>query len=707
MPLSWNEIRHNAIRFSNEWAGETREEAEGKSFWDEFFTVFGIRRRLVATFEEPVKNIRGQYGFIDLFWPGVVLVEHKSAGKDLGKAESQAFRYIQDLARDGRTKEIPRYVIVSDFARVALHDLEPEEQKDLPLFEGRRVATIEFPLAEFHRHIHDFAFIPGYKQHKFVEQDPINIEAAEMLGQLHDTLEAGGYSGHDLERFLVRILFCLFAEDTGLFERDAFRLYIENRTAPDGSDLGLHLARLFDVLDTSPDKRQKNLDETLAVFPYVNGELFSEKLGFADLNRDMRNALIACTHFDWSRISPAIFGSLFQAVMEPKERRQIGGHYTNERDILKVARSLFLDDLRAEFETRQKDKSTGRRARLEEFHAKLCKLKFFDPACGCGNFLVITYRELRQLELETLKELFGKQTEMTLADINRLSQVDVDQFYGIEIGEWPARIAEVALWLMDHQMNLKVSAAFGQLYQRLPLKKSPHIHCANALRADWKQVLPPAECSYVLGNPPFVGKHLMTGEQGSDMEFVWGETDGAGVLDYVTGWYRKGAEYIQGTQIKVGFVSTNSISQGEQVGALWTPLFQRFHLKIHFAHRTFKWESEARGKAHVHVVIIGFAAFDTAKKLIYEYTDDGKVTVSAARNISPYLVEGSDLAINSRSKPICDVPDCQYGNKPTDGGFLIVEEEDRAAFLKGKACRNPFFRVGIFRSSRSFTNLRP
>ena len=691
MPLSWNEIRHNAIRFANEWAGETREEAEGKSFWDEFFNVFGIRRRLVATFEEPVKNIRGQYSFIDLFWPGVVLVEHKSFGKDLGKAESQAFNYIQDLARAGRGKEIPRYVIVSDFARIALHDLEPEEQTGLPLFEGRRVATVEFPLAEFHRHIHDFAFIPGYKQHKFTEQDPINFEAVEILGQLHDTLEAGGYSGHDLERFLVRVLFCLFAEDTGLFERDTFRLYLENRTAPDGSDLGLHLARLFDVLDTAPDKRQTNLDETLAAFPYVNGDLFSEKLGFADFNRDMRNALLACTRFDWSRISPAIFGSLFQAVMEPRERRQIGGHYTSERDILKVARSLFLDDLRAEFEARKNDRSTGRRARLEEFHNKLCKLKFLDPACGCGNFLVITYRELRQLELETLKEIFGKQTELTLAEINKLSQADVDQFYGIEIGEWPARIAEVALWLMDHQMNLKISEAFGQLYQRLPLKKSPHIHCANALRADWKTILPPSQCSYVLGNPPFVGKHLMTAEQSNDMELVWGETDGAGVLDYVTGWYRKAAEYIQNTKIVVGFVSTNSISQGEQVGALWTPLFQKFGIKIHFAHRTFKWESEARGKAHVHVVIIGFANFDTAKKQIYEYNDD-KISVAAARNISPYLVEGNDIAINSRSKPICDVPEMGIGSKPTDGGNLIFEPGETDKFVKEWPAAKKFVR---------------
>jgi hypothetical protein len=715
MPLSWNEIRHNAIRFANEWAGETREEAEGKSFWDEFFTVFGIRRRLVATFEEPVKNIRGQYGFIDLFWPGVVLVEHKSFGKDLGKAESQAFRYIQDLARDGRTKEIPRYVIVSDFARVALHDLEPEEQIGLPLFEGRRVATVEFPLAEFHRHIHDFAFIPGYKQHKFAEQDPINIEAAEMLGQLHDALEAGGYTGHNLERFLVRILFCLFAEDTGLFERDAFRLYLENRTAPDGSDLGLHLARLFDVLDTPPDKRQKNLDEPLAALPYVNGDLFAEKLGFADFNRDMRNALLACTRFDWSRISPAIFGSLFQAVMEPKERRQIGGHYTNERDILKVARSLFLDDLRAEFE-----KITGRsplpasghplparrgvgrgegqavatglkRKRMEEFHKKICSLKFLDPACGCGNFLVITYRELRQLELETLKELFGKQTEMTLAEINRLSQVDVDQFYGIEIGEWPARIAEVALWLMDHQMNLKVSAAFGQLYQRLPLKKSPHIHCANALRADWKQVLPPGECSYVLGNPPFVGKKARNAEQQADMEIVFGDVKGTGVLDYVCCWYLRAAQYIRGTQIKVGFVSTNSITQGEQPGILWPILFRNLNLKIHFAHRTFKWESEARGKAHVQVVIIGFGAFDTTGKRIYDYETE-KVTVTPANNISPYLVEGRDAALDNRENPICDVPEIQFGNMPNDEGYFLLTGKEKRAWVKDEPGAETFLR---------------
>ena len=693
MPISWNEIRHNAIRFSRDWTGAQSERAEKQTFWNEFFQVFGVPRRAVASFEEPVKRISGEYGYIDLFWPGVVLVEHKSFGKDLGKAESQAFKYIQDLARERRTGEIPRYVIVSDFARIALHDLEPEEQQGLPLFDNRRVATLQFPLADFHRYVNAFAFIPGYQQHKFTEQDPINIEAAEILGNLHDALSAGGYLGHDLERFLVRVLFCLFAEDTGIFERESFRLYLENRTAADGSDLGLHLARLFEILNTAPAQRQSNLDETLAGFPYVNGELFNERLGFADFNADMRNALLACCARDWSRISPAIFGSLFQSIMQPKARRQIGAHYTSERDILKVVRSLFLDDLQAEFAARKRDRSTGRASRLEEFHEKLCRLKFLDPACGCGNFLVITYRELRRLELETLQELIGAQTELTLDEVNRLSQVNVDQFYGIEIGEWPARIAEVALWLMDHQMNLKVSEAFGQLYQRLPLKKSPHIHCANALRVDWKKILPPKQCSYVLGNPPFVGKTYMTDEQKVDMEVVCGNLKAWGLLDFVTAWYFKAAEYINGTQIVVGFVSTNSITQGEQVGLLWNELFQKWLLKIHFGHRTFPWESEARGKAHVHVVIIGFANFDSRAKFIHDYDQNpDRPTVTKANNISPYLVEGPDTAVQSRSEPISDAPAMVNGSKQVDGGFLILTDEERANLLKTTPEASPHIR---------------
>ncbi len=694
MPISWNEIRQNAISFSREWAGAKSESAEKQTFWNDFFEVFGIRRRTVAAFEEPVKKISGDYGYIDLFWRGMLLVEHKSFGKDLGKAESQAFQYIRDLLREGREADIPRYVIVSDFARFALHDLEPEEQKKLPLFDQYRVESIEFPLDELHKNIHQFAFIAGYQQHKFEDQDPINIQAVGYMDALHDALEDGGYSGHELERFLVRILFCLFAEDTGIFERDAFRLYLKDRTKPDGSDLGPQLSHLFAVLNTPPEKRQKNLDETLAAFPYVNGELFSEHLGFADFNRNMYIALEQCTLFDWSSISPAIFGSLFQGIMEPRERRQIGGHYTSERDIMKVVRSLFLDDLRAEFEKIKTNKN-----QLKQFHQKLAKLRFFDPACGCGNFLVIAYRELRFLEIDVLTALHGIQQQRL--EIQHLSLVDVDAFYGIEISEWPARIAEVAMWLMDHQMNIKLSETFGLYFVRLPLKKSPTIEIGNALRLDWQSIIPPAHCNYILGNPPFVGGKFQTKEQRSDMDLVAGKVKNSGLLDYVTGWYFKAAEYIQGTKIIVGFVSTNSITQGEQVGVLWNMLFERYGVKIHFGHRTFAWESEAKGKAHVHVVIVGFAAFNANNKRIYEY-HEGKPSVSKANNISPYLLEGPDLAIVNRQKPISDVPEIRFGNQPIDGGYFIMDNEEKEILISKEPKAKKFIRS--FLGSQEFIN---
>ena len=565
MPLSWNEIRHRAIAFSREWQGETREAAERQSFWNDFFNVFGVRRRTVATFEEPVKKLSGDWGFIDLFWPGRLLAEHKSAGEDLGKAHAQGMDYIRGLKDTGRDREIPRWLIVSDFARIALHDLEPEQDPDAPLLK-RLPPSIEFPLADLHKHVRHFAFIAGYTHHRLNPEDPANLEATQLMCDLHDALQAGGYTGHELKRFLVRILFCLFAEDNGIFPQKAFELFLRDRTAEDGSDLGVRLEQLFRVLNTDTPQRQRNLDEELRDFPYVNGELFAERLEFAEFNADMRNGLLACCGFRWETISPAVFGSLFQAVMDSKERRQIGAHYTAEKNILKLIRSLFLDDLRAEFESIKADRSTRRTARLQEFHDKLAKLRFLDPACGCGNFLVLTYRELRKLELEVLLELHGQQHEMSLDDVNRLSKLNVHQFYGIEIEEFPARIAEVALWLTDHQANVALSQAFGQFYDRLPLRASPHILVGNALRTDWRTVLPPEQCSYVLGNPPFVGKQLpdrrATRRHGHR---VRRRQEAPAYLTMSLRWYLKAAEYIQGTQIRLRFVSTNSITQGEQV----------------------------------------------------------------------------------------------------------------------------------------------
>ncbi len=520
MPLSWNEIRDRSLTFSREWADESSEDAEAKSFWDGFFNVFGITRRRVASFEAPVKKGDGHGGFIDLLWKGVLLVEHKSLGKDLDRAAKQAFDYFPGL----KERDLPRYVLVSDFARFRLYDLDTNEQHN-------------FTLAELSKHIQLFGFIAGYQTRSFGQQDLVNVQAAEKLGKLHDQFKATGYDGHPLEVLLVRLLFCLFSEDTALFERCQFQDYLEQRTAEDGSDLGMHLAQFFQVLDTPPEKRSKTLDEQLAAFPYVNGQLFSEMLPITSCDKAMRETLLDCCALDWSRISPAIFGSLFQSIMDTTARRNLGAHYTGETNILKLIRPLFLDELWAEFH-----KIKNNRNKLFEFLKKLGHLNFFDPACGCGNFLVIAYRELRLLELEVLRHV--RQNDQLMLDVFELIGVNVDQFHGIEIEEWPARIAEVALWLTDHQMNLQVSEEFGQYYARLPLKKAPHIVHGNALRLDWRDVVAPHRLSYLLGNPPFVGSKLLKDEQRTEVAAVFPDTKGAGVLDYVACWYRKAADYL-------------------------------------------------------------------------------------------------------------------------------------------------------------------
>ena len=683
--LSWNEIRQRAVVFSNSWAAATREQADKQTFWNEFFQIFGIPLRTVASFEVPVQRLRGTYGFIDLLWKGKLLVEHKTAGASLEVAATQAFDYIHDLQAVGRAGEIPRYILLSDFKRFALYDLEPSDdfaQHDLQLFRDWRFRRIELPLADLQHHIREFDFIPGYQVHKPRLQDtPLNLKAVEIMAGVHDTLKAGGFTGHDLERFLVRVLFCMFADKTGIFEPDAFRLFIENRTDQDGSNLGAQLNALFATLDKPENERQRNLDEELRAFPYINGELFKERLDSAAFNRPMREALLEAASFKWASISPAIFGALFQEVMEPAERRSIGAHYTSERDILRVIRPLFLDSLRAEFEAINNDRSGRRAGRLEEFRVRLTQLKFLDPACGCGNFLVVAYRELRAIELDVLKAQRARgQQAFTLDEVNRLSQVDVHQFYGIEIKEWPVRIAEVALWLMDHQSNLLILEAFSQPFLRLPLRNAPHIHLGNALRMDWNDLLPATDCSFILGNPPFIGKSLMTDIQKDDMKLILSDCrdlKGGGVLDYVTAWYLKSAKYIEGSALDVSFVSTNSIAQGEQPGILWNYLFGKYKITINFAYQTFVWTSEARGKAHVHVVIIGFSQRPREAKLLFISEAEDATKSTLAVNIGPYLVEGGNIALKKRIAPISDVPPITFGSMPNDGGHLILSEQEK------------------------------
>jgi len=681
MALSWNEIKDRALNFSKEWANTSNEEADAKPFLVEFFNVFGISSKRVATFEHKVKKLDEKDGYIDLLWKGMILIEMKSLGKNLDKAYQQAIDYTHGL----KQHELPKYILVSDFENFRLYDLEEDKH-------------IEFKLNELVNNVQHFGHISGYQKKVYKEQDPANIKAAELMAKLHDSLKDIGYTGHPLEVYLVRILFILFAEDTNIFNKQQFQDYIEQRTNEDGSDLAAKLQELFQVLNTPKENRFKNLDEQLAEFPYVNGKLFEEILPMASFDSKMRQALLNCCYIDWSEISPAIFGSMFQGVMNPIERRNLGAHYTSETNILKLIKPLFLDDLWSEFENIK-----GNKNKLPEFHKKLSTLKFLDPACGCGNFLVITYRELRLLELEILRELH--KTGQRVTDIGNIIWLNVDQFYGIEYEEFPARIAEVAMWLIDHQMNMVISHEFGQYFARLPLKKSAKIVQANALQTDWVSIVSKNELSFILGNPPFIGHQWRNREQMKDMELVFGDAKRAGRLDYVSAWYLKAAQYIQNTKIKVAFVSTNSITQGEQVGIIWDLLFKHYNIKIHFAHRTFRWSNEAKGKAAVHCVIIGFANFDVTNKFIFEYENiAGEPHVIKVKNINAYLVDGKEIIIESRGKPIHRFPEMFKGSQPTDGGFLVLTEDDAKTLLlnepKAKEWIRPFWGAEEFLNSK-------
>lgn len=670
MRLSWNTIRANAATFARDWAEARYERGDTQTFYNEFFEVFGIQRRKVATFEEPVKKLGEKQGFIDLFWKGKLLVEQKSAGRDLARARTQALDYFPGL----KDHELPRYILVCDFQTFHLTDLDTREE-------------VRFALADLPSHVEAFGFVVGIEKRVFKDQDPVNVLAAEIMGKLHDALKASGYEGAPLERLLVRLLFCLFGDDTGIYdELGLLQTFIEDRTAPDGSDLGPRLAELFQVLNTPVEKRQSSLDEDLAKFPYINGDLFAEPLPIPAFDKGMRDRLLEACGFSWEKISPAIFGALFQSVMNAKERRAKGAHYTTEKNILKVIEPLFLDDLRAEL-ARILALKRGRETALRAYQDKLAGLNLFDPACGCGNFLIIAYRELRLLEIEVLKALYP--TGQRDLEAAALSKVDVDQFYGIEIDEFPARIAETAMWMMDHIMNNRLSQEFGEVFARIPLKAAPHIKHGDALEIDWSEVLAPERCSYVLGNPPFIGAKIQSEEQRAQVRRIAALGKSGGTLDYVAAWFLKAGEYLQRSRAHIGFVSTNSITQGEQVAQLWPLLFQRYGLEIAFAHRTFNWGSDARGKAHVHVVVIGLTRRDDepAEKRLFSYAAiNGEPNESKHAALSPYLFDASGLnhphtmAIG-RSTPLGNVPQVANGSVAADGGHLIISSDERAQII--------------------------
>ena len=504
MRLGWQEIRRRAKDFSTRWKSAHYEKGETQTFYNEFFQIFGIDRKRVAIFERKIEMIDAQRrGFIDLFWPSVLLVEQKSAGKDLFKAEGQALDYVLGL----KDRDVPRFVLVCDFQRFKLVELETRTETS-------------FTLSELHKHVEAFGFMLGVERRHYGRQTAVNIKAAELLGTLHDALEAKGYRGGDLERLMVRLLFCLFADDTGIFEsKDDFLYLIEERTDVDGHNVGRVLRELFEILDTPPGERQQGADPEYDKFPYVNGRLFSGDLRTPVFDAEMRDDLLAAAKFDWGKVSPAIFGSLFQSVMDKAERRKKGAHYTTEPNIMKLIGPLFLDELRAELDRLKARRDGGKRAALLAFQEKLGGINFFDPACGCGNFLVVTYRELRRLEQEVLELVFDPNSPM-LYEVEALSILSLDQFHGIELEEFPAHIAEVAMWMTEHLANIELGRIFGKVFADIPPTDSAHIVHGDALEIDWDEVLPHEQCFAVMGNPPFGGQSYQSKEQRAQMARV-------------------------------------------------------------------------------------------------------------------------------------------------------------------------------------------
>jgi type I restriction-modification system DNA methylase subunit len=661
-PPSWNEIRTNAQQFATRWEGTSDENAESQSFWNEFLGIFGIDRKRVATFEARAKReSTGGRGRIDLLWPGTLVAEHKSAGKDLATAEAQAIDYLESID----TKDFPGVIVTSDFGNFRVRDL------------GGDNIPFTFPLADLPKEIDRFGFIAGYRQRKFgdKEEEEANVKAARLMGDLYEELARTGYEGHDASVLMTRLLLLMFADDTGMWEKGLFSEFIETRTQPDGSDLGAQLAMLFQVLDKAETARSANMDELLLRFPYVNGHLFSDRIDIPSFDKRMRDELVRCTDFDWSKISPAVFGSLFQAVKSKEARRTLGEHYTTEHNILRALAPLFLDDLWAEYENVRDNVQ-----RLERLHDKIANIRVLDPACGCGNFLVIAYRELRRLELAILTRVsdLRKDTQMHL-DVSNMVRVRLSHFYGIEVEEWPARIAETAMFLVDQQANHELAITFGNAPDRLPIMNAVNITVGNALRTDWESVLPAAECSYIVGNPPFVGMSLLSKEQQEDNRTVFAEIAGGsrtGRLDYVACWYAKATSYIRNTSARVALVSTNSITQGEQARELG-PLLANNGIELDFAHRTFAWSSEAPGAAAVHVVIIGFSYGGQAKKkLLFDYPDiKGEPVERVVKAINIYLAPSDIPSIGKHTTPLVPNPKLTEGNRPQDGGGLIVSAE--------------------------------
>ena len=682
------QIQASAVQFAERWKGKGDEKSESQMFWTDLLqNVFGVEDiTQFIRYEERVKV--DNTNFIDGHIPSTkVLIEQKSISKDLRKGILQsdgsvltpflqAKKYVSGLP----LSEHPRWIVTCNFQEFLVYDMEQPNSEPAQIF-----------LKDLGKEYYRLMFLVDTKSQHLSKEMEVSTKASKIIGEIHDALQKQ-YCDDSPEalRWLnilcVRIVFCLYAEDAGAFQHDQFHSYLARYEA---DEMRNALLSLFDVLNTPLDQRSRYLKDDLKAFPYTNGGLFEEKIEIPQFTEELKQTLLknASLDFDWSEISPTIFGAMFESTLNPNTRRSGGMHYTSIENIHKVIDPLLLNDLRQELDTILEEKvERQRQKKLDAYQDKLASLTFLDPACGSGNFLTETYLSLRRLENEVIRERHHGQSFFSF-DAENIIKVSIQQFYGIEINDFAVAVATTALWISEAQMLRETERIIKHEIEFLPLKSFTNIHEGNALRMDW-QSLVPANLNYIMGNPPFVGARLMSSEQKQDVLDIFGEKwKNVGNLDYVCCWYKKAAELMKDKpQARAALVSTNSICQGEQVANLWQPLMAD-GLQINFAHRTFRWDSEATLKAHVHCVIVGFSYLDNKERIIYD--NDKAIKVGY---INGYLIDAPNVFIESRQHPLSDVPEIGIGNKPIDGGFYLFSEEERDEFIKTEPISIAYFR---------------
>lgn len=683
-----------AKEFAEKWAGRGYEKGDTSSFWLELL-------RDVVGMEDVTTNVRfenrtTERGFIDVvIRDAKTVIEQKSLGVDLDKPEmrqgvavtpfGQAKRYADSL----RNSERPDTIIVCDFDRFRIHDLDTEHpERDYE----------EFRLAELPEQLHLLDFLLDPQRERQRRETQVSLDAGTLIGKLYDMLRAqyidpdSEASMHSLNVLCVRLVFLLFAEDAGLFPKNAFYHYLKPMPADRARAA---LKELFAYLNATPQERDPYASDALKAFPYVNGGLFAADVEIPQLTQDIVDMLLdeVSEGTDWSQISPTVFGGVFESTLNPETRRSGGMHYTSPQNIHRLIDPLFLDELKAELDgilTAQGMGDRKRRNELTRFHDKIAGLRFFDPACGSGNFLTETYIQLRKLENKILSVLLNDQGVFELQEQHSPLKVSLQQFHGIEINDFAANVATTALWIAELQANAEAETIVYGMVKDLPLKDSAHVVLGNALTVDWAEVLDPAECDYIIGNPPFRGARFQTSEQKVELKAVFHGARNVGNIDYVAGWYMKAAQYMGDHPVRAGFVSTNSVCQGEQVANVWSPIYD-LGVRIDFAHDTFRWTTDASGGASVYVVIVGFSKLGGPKRLFHYPRVDAEPEESSPARLNAYLKDAPDVFVWSRSRPLSDVPAMGIGNKPIDGGQYLFTPAEKADFLAQEPAAERFF----------------